>query len=199
MTFIDAHGAEVPPGSSDAVTVRTEGFTLLRNGAFKIAATYHHPNPPPVSKRRCKTRGGKLPAANTRPASSDDDEAVAVRDAERIEPSRGPPVGHNVNRSGPLAGDLGRVRAAELGISRATWFRRVKAGLIPKPPAPPNEAERQRVVKARQLAWRQKQRAAAMAGNPFAQRNQAAVTLSVPTARPLESQKVPAVRLERVP
>jgi hypothetical protein len=99
-------------------------------------------------------------------------------------------IGRNVNRRGALAGDLARIRAAELGITRATWFRRVKAGLIPKPPAPPNEAERQKVVKARQLAWRRKQRAAAMAANPFA-RQQADETLKIPPARPLESHNSP--------
>ena len=61
IVFLNADGVEVPAGSPDAVTVRTEGFELLRNGAFKIAATYHHPNPPPPSKRRCKTINGKLP------------------------------------------------------------------------------------------------------------------------------------------
>ena len=92
IVCLDAAGVEVAPGSPNAVTVRTEGFALLRNGAFKIVATFHHPNPPPVSKRRCKTKGGKLPAANPpRPASSDDDEVVAIRDAERIEPGLDPP------------------------------------------------------------------------------------------------------------
>jgi hypothetical protein len=38
-------------------------------------------------------------------------------------------IGRNVNRHGQTKGDLARIRAAELGISRATWFRRVKAGL----------------------------------------------------------------------
>ena len=43
-------------------------------------------------------------------------------------------------------GDLAKQRAKGLGISRATWFRRVKKGLIEKPLAPPNEA-------ARRAAW----------------------------------------------
>jgi hypothetical protein len=54
-------------------------------------------------------------------------------------------------------GDLAKQRANELGISRATWFRRVAKGLIEKPLAPPNEA-------ARQAAWnirRQERRRAA--------------------------------------
>jgi DNA repair protein RadD len=53
-------------------------------------------------------------------------------------------------------GDLAKQRSNELGISRATWFRRVKNGLIEKPPAPANEA-------ARREAWnnrRQERRAA---------------------------------------
>jgi hypothetical protein len=91
IVFLNADGAEVAAGSSDVVTVRLEGFELLRNGAFRVVATFHHPNPPPVSKRRCKTKGGRLPPGNPRPASSDDDEAVAIRDADRIEPGLDPP------------------------------------------------------------------------------------------------------------
>jgi hypothetical protein len=48
----------------------------------------------------------------------------------------GPIIGRN------RGGDLAKQRAKELGISRATWFRRVKNGLIEKPSAPPNEAQR---------------------------------------------------------
>jgi hypothetical protein len=77
--------------SIDAATVQTEGFTLLRNGSWKVVNVWSHPSPPPVSKRRCKTINGKLPAANPRPASSDDDEAVAVLDAGRIVPGLDPP------------------------------------------------------------------------------------------------------------
>ena len=66
----------------------------------------------------------------------------------------------NVNRRGALKGDLASIRAAELGISRATWFRRVKVGLIPKPPAPPNEAERRKAWKLRRLERQRAARAA---------------------------------------
>ena len=48
--FIDAHEAEVSPGSPDAVTVRLAGFELLRNGDFRIASTWTHPSPPPRRK-----------------------------------------------------------------------------------------------------------------------------------------------------
>jgi hypothetical protein len=108
--FIDAHGAEVPPGSPNAVTVRTEDFELIRNGAFRIVATHRHPDPPPPEKRRCKTKGGRLPPGNPRPASSDDDEAVAVRDAERIEPSLDPPENPTLRFDAPAQslGGLGQ-------------------------------------------------------------------------------------------
>ena len=103
--FIDAHDAEVSPGSPDAVTVRLAGFELLRNGDFRIASTWTHPSPPPPEKRRCKTRNGVLPEANPRPASSDDDAVVAVRDAERIRPGLDPPENsaHRFNESSPAA------------------------------------------------------------------------------------------------
>jgi hypothetical protein len=55
-------------------------------------------------------------------------------------------------------GDLAKQRAKELGISRATWFRRVKNGLIEKPPAPPNEA-------ARQAAWNKRREERRRAAN----------------------------------
>lgn len=77
IVFLDKDGAEVEAGSPDAVSVRTTGFSLLKNGDFRIAATFHHPCPPKPSRRRCRTRGGVLPQANPRPASSDDDEVVA--------------------------------------------------------------------------------------------------------------------------
>jgi hypothetical protein len=78
--------------SIDAVTLQTTGFTLLRNGSWRVVNVWSHPSPPPVSKRRCKTISGKLPAVNPRPASSDDDESVAVLDTSRIEPARDPPL-----------------------------------------------------------------------------------------------------------
>lgn len=46
-------------------------------------------------------------------------------------------------------GDMATQRAKELGISRATWFRRVKLGLIEKPAPPPNAAERHAAWKLR--------------------------------------------------
>jgi hypothetical protein len=75
-------------------------------------------------------------------------------------------IGRNVNRHGPLKGDLATHRAKELGISRATWFRRVKQGLVEKPAPPPNEAERHAAWKLRRL---ERQRAAnAVAQSAFA-------------------------------
>ena len=101
IVFLDAAGNEVQAGGPNVASVRTEGFELLRNGDFRVVATYH-PNPPPPEKRRCKTKGGRLPA-NPRPASSDDDEAVAVRDAERIRPALDPPA-LAPNETSPVAG-----------------------------------------------------------------------------------------------
>ncbi|MFZ3327556.1 MAG: hypothetical protein WA231_17475 [Methylocella sp.] len=46
ITFIDAAGNEVEPGSSDAITVQTEGFKLFPNGAIQAsvsAAALHAP------------------------------------------------------------------------------------------------------------------------------------------------------------
>ena len=57
-------------------------------------------------------------------------------------------------------GDLASQRAAALGISRATWFRRVKQGLIEKPAPPPNEAERRKAWNLRRLERRRAQNAA---------------------------------------
>jgi hypothetical protein len=79
------------PGVADVVALGTEGMELLQNGYFRVVATYQHPNPPPVSKRRCKTRNGELPLANPRPTSSGDDEAVAGFDSARIKPPLDPP------------------------------------------------------------------------------------------------------------
>jgi hypothetical protein len=80
-------------------------------------------------------------------------------------------------------GDLAKQRAKELGISRATWFRRVKLGLIEKPVPPPNEAERHAAWKLR----REERRRAAVA----ADQNRFALwleTIRVLAAPPLESQ-----------
>ena len=80
-------------------------------------------------------------------------------------------------------GDLAKQRATELGISRATWFRRVKQGLIEKPPAPPNEAERRAAWKLRRLERRRAANAADQ--NRFARWLE---TQNLPAARPLETQ-----------
>ena len=86
-------------------------------------------------------------------------------------------------------GDLAKQRAAQLGISRATWFRRVKQGLIEKPVPPPNEAERK---KAWELRRAERRRAANRADQTaFARWLE---TLSVPPPGTLESQDVEASR-----
>jgi hypothetical protein len=79
--------------------------------------------------------------------------------------------------------DLAKHRANELGISRATWFRRVKNGLIDKPQAPPNEA-------ARREAWNNRRQERRRAANHAAQTAFARYleTLSITAPRPLESQ-----------
>jgi hypothetical protein len=79
--------------------------------------------------------------------------------------------------------DLAKQRANELGISRATWFRRVKNGLIEKPSAPPNEA-------ARQAAWNKRREERRRAANHADQTRFARwlETLKCPPPTPLESQ-----------
>src|ERR1019366_8006766 len=79
----------------------------------------------------------------------------------------GPAFGGRPMIGGPIigrsrGGDLAKQRAKELGISRATWFRRVKNGLIEKPPTPPNEA-------ARQAAWNKRREERAGSCNPRCQ------------------------------
>jgi hypothetical protein len=79
-------------------------------------------------------------------------------------------------------GDLAKNRAAELGISRATWFRHVAKGIIEKPAAPPNEATRRAV-------WNKRREERRRAANHAAQTAFARwlATLKVPPARCLES------------
>lgn len=78
-------------------------------------------------------------------------------------------------------GDIAKKRAKELGISRATWFRRVKAGLIEKPAPPPNAAEREATARRR----RERRRAANVADQTrFARWLE---TLNIPPPKPLES------------
>jgi hypothetical protein len=60
-------------------------------------------------------------------------------------------------------GDIARRRAEELGISRATWFRRVKLGLIEKPAPPPNAAERDAAARLRREERQRERRRAANA------------------------------------
>jgi hypothetical protein len=89
---LDADGNEVAAGSPDAVTVRTTGFTLLQNGDFKVGTPFPHPNPPPPDRRRCKTKGGKLPEPAPEHLVDDAEQAaIAVVDAGRIEPRDDPP------------------------------------------------------------------------------------------------------------
>jgi hypothetical protein len=83
-------------------------------------------------------------------------------------------------------GDLASQRAAALGISRATWFRRVKQGLIEKPAPPPNEAERHKAWKLRRLERRRAQNAADQTA--FARMLE---TLKLPSTDRLESQTRP--------
>ena len=80
-------------------------------------------------------------------------------------------------------GDLAKQRSNELGISRATWFRRVKNGLIEKPPAPANEA-------ARREAWNNRRQERRRAANHADQTAFARwlETLKVAAPGPLESQ-----------
>jgi hypothetical protein len=80
-------------------------------------------------------------------------------------------------------GDLASQRAAALGISRATWFRRVKQGLIEKPAPPPNEAERRKAWNLRRLERRRAQNAADQTA--FARMLE---TLKLPPTKRLESQ-----------
>jgi hypothetical protein len=79
--------------------------------------------------------------------------------------------------------DLATQRAKELGISRATWFRRVKNGLIEKPIAPPNEG-------VRQAAWNKRREERRRAANHADQTAFARwlETLKVPPPTLLESQ-----------
>lgn len=76
IVFLNASGAEVQAGSADAVTVRTEGMELLRNGTFLVQL--YHPEPPAPD--------------DDAPLPDIEQEAnVLSLDAERIAPSLDPP------------------------------------------------------------------------------------------------------------
>jgi len=92
IVILDADGVEIPPGSAYVFAARTLGMSLLRNGTFRVVATYHHPNPPPPEKRRCKTINGKL-AAKRAPLPDDDQAAgIDAANSARIEPGLDPPA-----------------------------------------------------------------------------------------------------------
>ena len=84
------------------------------------------------------------------------------------------------------SGDFARRRAEELGISRATWFRRVKLGLIEKPVPPPNAAAREAAARLRREERQRESRRAANAAdqNWFARWLE---TLNITPPTPLES------------
>jgi hypothetical protein len=93
VQFLDVGGKEVAPGSPNAATVRREGFTLIRNGSFRCPAAGF--------LRRCKTKGGKLPAPPEPLPDAEQDANVAVQASDRIDPKLDPPWWYELGGDDP--------------------------------------------------------------------------------------------------